>query len=370
VKQVINWTLYRNLSPRLKATVLSVCAAGFTLVTMFGLGFAAGVGVDPELQYLSPGRQPTSGEAVVAQAMTYALSSREYNDVVFLGDSTCEMGIDPRVFAKETGLSAWNLGTMRGFGPYGFFLATSAYLGHHPAPKIVVLCITPTLFECDPSVFDGEMKQRLTWSYGAEIASPLEYVPFVARRGAANALNFWSPAVRSEPLEGMPRETYFTLAAKTRETRGFLALPGEHVQLNGMPPERSETLVRPEWDQGRRQLAIECEAHGVPPERPETLVRPEWDQGCRQIAIECEARGARFLIILAPLIDNFAKARDWPQIAQWGKSFHEDHPWASVTPPLFYKEARMWDMSHLNARGVEKFMPTVAKDVQAVVGGK
>ena len=60
VKQVINRTLYRNLSPRLKATMLSVCAAGFTLATMFGLGFAAGVGVDPELRYLSPGRQPTS----------------------------------------------------------------------------------------------------------------------------------------------------------------------------------------------------------------------------------------------------------------------------------------------------------------------
>jgi hypothetical protein len=61
VIRVINCTLYRNLSPRLKATMLSVCAAGFTLATMFGLGFAAGVGVDPELRYLSPGRQPTSG---------------------------------------------------------------------------------------------------------------------------------------------------------------------------------------------------------------------------------------------------------------------------------------------------------------------
>jgi hypothetical protein len=73
---------------------------------MFGLGFASGVNVGPELQFLSPGRQPTSGEAVIAQAMTYALSSREYNDVVFLDDCTCEMGIDPRVFAKETVLGA------------------------------------------------------------------------------------------------------------------------------------------------------------------------------------------------------------------------------------------------------------------------
>jgi hypothetical protein len=341
VKRVINSTLGLSLSPRLTATVLSVCAAGITIAVMFGLGFAAGVGVGPELQFLSPGRQPTSGEAVIAQAMTYAISSREYNDVVFLGDSTCEMGIDPRVLAKETGLSGWNLGTMRAFGPYGFLLLTSAYLRHHPAPKLVVLCVGPTLFECDPSVLDGEMQQRLTWSYGAEIASPLEYVPFVAKRGAANALNFWSPDVRSEPLGGMPRETYFTLAAKTRDSRGFLALPSEH----GHP-------------------------YSLPFEQPATLVRPEWDEGCRRIARECEAHGAKFLIIFTPLLDDYATARDWPQLAEWGKSLHVDHPWASLTTPLFYKEGLMFDTLHLNARGVEKFMPIVETNVQSAIGGK
>ena len=292
----------------------------------------------PELQFLPPGRQPTSSEAVIGQAMAYAISSREYNDVVFLGDSPCQMGIDPRVFAKKTGLSGWNLGTMRAFGPYGFLLLTSAYLRHHPAPKIVVLCVSTTLFECDPTVLDGEMRQRLTLSYGAEIASPLEYIPFVAKRGAANALNFWSPDVRTEPLLGMPRETYFTLAAKMRAARGFMALPGEHGRPNG-----------------------------IPLEQPATLVRHEWDEGCRQIAAQCEACGAKFLIILAPLLDTFATARDWPQFARWGKSFHADHPCASITPPLFYEESLMWDTLHPNARGVEKFIRTVVKDVHRVI---
>ena len=75
VIRVINWTLYRNLSPRQKATVHSVCAAGFTFATMFGLGFAAGVGVDPELRYLSPGRQPTSGIDASGQPRIAVLSN-------------------------------------------------------------------------------------------------------------------------------------------------------------------------------------------------------------------------------------------------------------------------------------------------------
>jgi len=338
MEPVANWRLHLSDSPRLKVAALAVCVAGAALGLMFGAGYAAGQRVEPELDFLSPGRAPNSGEAVIGVAMTYAISSRDYNDLVFLGDSTCEMGIDPHRLANESGLSAWNLGTMRGFGPYGFFLLASAYLQHHPAPKAVVLCVTPTLFECEPSVLDGEMEQRLKWSYAPEIGSPFEHVPFVAKRGAANSLSFWARDVRTLPLEGMGRETYFTLAAKTRRARGFLALPGERGPANG-----------------------------IPLEQPATLVRPEWDKGCRLIAHECELRGAKFLMILAPLIDSFVVARDWPQIAQWGKSLHSDHPCASITTPLFYKRELMYDALHLNARGVERFMPIVAKDVQAVL---
>ena len=37
--------------------------------------------------------------------MDYVLNSHEANDVIFLGGSGCLMGIDPRQFDRETGLS-------------------------------------------------------------------------------------------------------------------------------------------------------------------------------------------------------------------------------------------------------------------------
>ena len=43
-------------------------------------------------------------------------------DVVFLGDSTCRCSIDPAVFQKASGLSAYNLGSMGALGADGFQL--------------------------------------------------------------------------------------------------------------------------------------------------------------------------------------------------------------------------------------------------------
>ena len=49
--------------------------------------------IDPP--FLDPFRAPTRDEAVLVYPAEYALKSSDYNDVVFLGDSTCRCSIDP-----------------------------------------------------------------------------------------------------------------------------------------------------------------------------------------------------------------------------------------------------------------------------------
>jgi hypothetical protein len=320
---------------RLRTAALAVVVSGATAGLLSAVSYGIGLGIDPELQFLAPTHAPTIDEATVAQAMTYAIASREYSDVIFVGDSTCRMGVRPESFTKICGLSGWNLGSMRRIGPYGFWLTVAAYFRNHPAPKAVVVCVTPTLFESEPSTLDGEIQQRLTWVYGPEVASVWTNVPFVARRGAAHTLGFSDRDIRTEPLEGLIKESYFTLAAKSRKSRGFFALPGEHGPTNG-----------------------------IPLERPKILVRPEWDKGVRAIAKLCEAKGCRLLVVFGPLADVFAVSRDWSQLELWGESLRSAHPCATVVRPIFYGEAFMWDALHLNAAGVEKFMPLVAKDVE------
>jgi hypothetical protein len=320
------------------AACIAIAAAAATFGTLSTASYCIGRGVDPELSFLDPQRAPTVDEAIIAQALTYAIRSREMNDVVFLGDSTCRMGIKPELFSRISGLSGWNLGSMRRIGSYGYAITVALYLQNHPAPRAVVLCVNPLLFEADPTALDGEIQQRLNWSYSPESAAIWEKAPFITKRGAVRSIAFWSRDVRTEPLDGFGRETYNSLYEKSRMARGFFALSGEHG-----------------------------EAKGILMETPAAAVRGEWSDGLSSIARDCRAHGARFVIIFGPLTHSLAKTRDWSLLAKWAREFERSEPRPFVAEPIFYEEGLMWDALHVNAAGVEKFVPTVAADVQAAL---
>jgi hypothetical protein len=323
---------------RSRSACIAIAAAAATFGTLSAASYCVGRGVGPELSFLSPQRAPTVDEAIVAQALTYAIRSRERNDVVFLGDSTCRMGIKPELFSRASGLSGWNLGSIRRIGPNGFAITVALYLQNHPAPRAVVLCVNPVLFEVDPTKLDGEIQQRLMWSYNPESAPFWEKAPFVTKRGAVCSIGFWSRDVRDEPLDGLRRDTYNSLEVKSRAARGFWALPGEHGAANG-----------------------------IPMETPVTTVRREWSDGLSSIARDCRAHGTSFLIMFGPLTDSLAKARDWSLLAKWARDFEQSEPRTFVAEPIFYEERLMWDALHVNAAGLEKFTPTVVADVQAML---
>jgi hypothetical protein len=146
--------------------------------------------------------------------------------------------------------------------------------------------------------------------------------------------------VRDDPLEGFTRESYRTLQSKMRDSRGFFRLPGQHG------PQR--VVDRP---------------------GPENIVHGDWDRWIRAIAVACG--NVPLLIQFTPIAGDTVDARDFRQLEEWSRGVESSHPNVRVARPIIlpYAATLMWDPIHLNAAGVEKFMPVVAEDVQALLVG-
>ncbi len=327
----------------------SVTLATIALASMaYGIGRIAG---DTETRFFLTWAPPTLDEASAACPVEYALRSTDRNDVVFLGDSTCRTGLDAERFARITGLTSYGLGSLRGIGPTGFVITAKAYLSHHPRPRAIVLCVTPTCFEADPAVVGGPLAGRFAASYGPEVSefSPLvDRVSYFARHGVRALL--WQPRdaskermnghdVRDVPLTGLAAETYHTLQRKTLESRGFFPLPGLHGPLRAISaPE--ETLIRDDWNNGIQRLAAICDEADVP-----------------------------LIIQFAPVSSQITRSRDFGRLEAWSRELETSHSRLIVARPILrtFDERCMWDSIHLNAAGVDKFMPLIAADVEAAL---
>jgi hypothetical protein len=97
------------------------------------------------------------------------------------------------------------------------------------------------------------------------------------------------------------------------------------------------------------------------------MVHEDWDRWIRRIAEVCG--DVTLMIRFTPLASEHAGAREFRQLDLWAARLESDHPNAIVARPLIvpFDGSLMWDSIHLNAAGVEKFMPVVAKDVQAAL---
>jgi hypothetical protein len=345
------WMAKQRSSSLKISPALGVMAMTTLALSIFAFGsYGIGRGRNTELRFFYSWVAPTLDEVTVVCPVEYALRTDDKNDIVFLGDSTCRTGVDPVRFERLTGLSAYNLGSLRGIGASGFVITAKAYLLRHPKPRALVLCVTPTCFEVDSGTVGGPLPGRFAANYGPEVS---EIVPLIDRIAYFSKRGVWSvwPRVdvakaalhgqdaRDVPLTGHEAETYHTLQRKTRDSRGFFPLPGSHG-----PPK------------------------GIGAAEP-TLIRDEWDKGIRRIAQICGGAGVALLIQFAPISAQIANARDFSPLETWSRELESTYWQTTVARPivLIYDSPLMWDSLHLNSAGVEKFLPVVAKDVQAAL---
>ena len=315
--------------------VLAVCAC--TVLFLGSLAWARGQAIEPALLFLDSRRSPTVDEAAYAIVAEHSRDSQEPLDVLFIGDSACSFGIDPATIERLTGLRTYNSGLTGWMGPDSFRLLLDNYLGHEPKPRLVVLCVSPFLFGVDVAAVDQGTGARFLAAYGQSAALWGDRALLFAKRGALRVL---APGAdpRALPLEGAESRTYWKLRSRLGRDRGF----NRHAA-------------------GR--------AGGAVPAGP--VIRDEWRQGVDRIAQSCATARTPLLVIFAPIDSELVTFRDWRALDEWADDFQSRHRGVRVLPPIIvgYPAALLWDATKLNARGVEHFMPAVARDVENALRG-
>jgi hypothetical protein len=289
-------------------------------------------------QFIDPLRPPTVYEAVLTYPIDYARTSHEKNDVILVGDSTCRHGVDPKMFEGLTGLRGYNLGTIGSAGPSTLYIITWSYLSSHPAPRAVVVCMTPMAFGPAWDEKEATLPARFAASYG-EHPSVMSAIKGGARTICA-AFARHPYDVLNMPLFGLQTETYRTLQTRLIDTRGYWALPEPHD--------------KPYTPEGRGERI---------------RVEDDWEPTLVDLAALCDKTKTRLIILVTPQRKNISRLRDFPDFDRWLVGLGARHPELKVCAPalLWYDTNKMWDHVHLNRAGVEQFMPLVAHDVQAAL---
>ncbi len=163
---------------RIHASAIAVASIAVTFACLVTIAYATSALMGRDLRFLDPYRQPSIDEAMVLCAMEYAVGCNEPNEVIFLGGSSCRCGIDPR----QLRVSAHNLGSHAGLQPQAILLTLRGYLTHHPAPKLVVLCLSPISFDFrDDDEWATAMTTRFVADYGPLLGEPMPVFDTVER---------------------------------------------------------------------------------------------------------------------------------------------------------------------------------------------
>jgi hypothetical protein len=154
------------------------------------------------------------------------LNTRQTNaDIVFVGDSSLLMGLQPKVIKEWTGFSSYNLGVPgEAFCMSGEILL-NVYLAHNRPPKALVLYLSPQT-HCSalatggdhPGAYDNIITLALSHETGRLAALLLEHPSYVP----AFALNSWELVLTNFDLSG---KRYSATVAALRSGDGYLPNP-------------------------------------------------------------------------------------------------------------------------------------------------
>lgn len=116
-------------------------------------------------RFYPPHRMPTFTESIIQWQIFEASNLNRRQEVLFLGDSSCLMGLQPNVVVRETGLETWNLGTISWIGVRGHTRVLETYLQENPPPHLLVYHVTLNTFgDAEPHEFHRDFKRRvLRW---------------------------------------------------------------------------------------------------------------------------------------------------------------------------------------------------------------
>jgi hypothetical protein len=85
---------------------------------------------------------PTLAESIVQWQVSNLKDDLGPTEVVFFGDSSCLMGIMPRIVEEGTGLRCWNFGTLGWLSTDGHADLLQLYVDRHGPPSLAVYYVT------------------------------------------------------------------------------------------------------------------------------------------------------------------------------------------------------------------------------------
>jgi hypothetical protein len=315
--------------------------------------YCVGKSVEDSRQFLRNYRPPNDHELYIHIKMKYCVNSNETNDAVFLGDSTCYCDVVTREFEKQTGISAYNLGCQGMLGLSGHILLLDYYLLHHPRPRILVLCVSPSFLGiARASHLEPEIRARFDWCYGpgGEETRPSHSDSFLyyVRDGAWYLYGICtgglSPRLDEVKKEQSWESSYNTRLRYIQEERGYCGPKTDDYILNPGPLED--------------------------PPPPFLVLRENIDE-LRDLSMTCRKAGIKLLIRFTPVLSQDAPA-DIVDLQDWEASMKRAFPEVCVGSPevLKYDKTCFWDKWHCNGKGALRFTSAVALEVHKLLERK
>ncbi|MDB5341571.1 MAG: hypothetical protein JWN70_7190 [Planctomycetaceae bacterium] len=297
---------------------------------------------------------PTLEESIVQWQVHHLLTAVPPQDVLFVGDSSCLMGVIPEVITQGTQLRAWNLATVGSLSTLGQADILDLYFAKHPSstPKLVVCYLAPPTLARDQEEIErqGVYNGLREWLYGADAGLaanlPLTQLPAYRLRRplyqtAAQMLGTSSPrplvSVRRGPFPS-DDEVRRTLL----ETRGYFA----ESRKNQLP-------------------AIE-------PATNHLQLTADSLRGIVQMFESTHARSIDLVIMMTPLPERYRKAQDdvdYRKLADTLSAAARRFPKVKIHAPLlrYFDDASFGTPHHLTKAGATRNSVDLAKIIAAII---
>lgn len=307
-----------------------------------------------QIMLLPLDRAPGDAEAGLVHLLDYAMRSREANDVVFLGDSTCAYGVATNFFQTRTGISAYNLGALGAVGIDGLVVILRHYLEHHPRPRLVVLCVEPHAL--DINYGRSVLRHRLLDIFGAESRKwrwsklSLDYLADEAKLGMRGLLGTAVQTPTDVQMAGSNAQTTSELWRKLTTLRGYWGAWTTTLDQKNLPPPPSVELPA--------ELADANLTYDVAGD-------PDRKKNIEDILHLTSKYDVPLLIRLTPVVAG-RNDNDHTKLISWLQSLEQQYPGKFLLGQpgiLRYPRAKFGDVLHLNRAGAAQFTAFLSNEI-------
>lgn len=288
-------------------------------------------------EFLKSYRTPDWAEAHIKNQMDYVLLHSDSNTVIFVGDSTTTVGIQPVLFEALTGVRSYNLGLPGFVGIDTNLRSIELYLMNRPAPQLLIYSAHPKDYGLDAPTW-GDIRPRFAWSYGTwsgtQPAEPGFSILYYLKEG----LRIAAGELRGGRSHYFPKSVHDWKELVLKQ-RGFFASPGVLPADEKFKPAEIGSFEVSAWRAKHLHALAQLTArHGI-----------------------------RLLILPAPVMTR-ARQEDGGPLLAWLNEFVHQYPHVKLgdNSLWIYDVADFSGAVHMNAAGATRFTEQLAKHVMTL----